>query len=322
MKAMVQDRYGSADSLKLRDIDKPAAGEGQVRLRVHAASWNAMDWHKTTGLPYLLRLVVGLTRPRDRVRGQDVAGEVDSVGKNAERFQPGDLVFGACNGAFAEYACAKEENLATMPGNVSFEKAAAVPVAGLTALQALRDHGRLQRGQHVLVVGASGGVGSFAVQIAKALEAQVTAACSRGCMDMVRSMGADHVIDSTQDDPGSIEPRFDLIVDMRATWSLATCRRLLRPGGTYVLVGGQRDGRWLGPVTPTLKLALSKPFVRQRLRGFTARVVCEDLSLLAEMMAAGKLSPPIDRAFRLHEVPEAMQYWARSHLKGKVVVTI
>lgn len=322
MQAIVQDSYGSAGVLELRDTAKPACGETEVRVRVRAASFNAGDWYMMTGLPYLLRMGFGIRAPREKVPGNDVAGEVESVGRKVTRFRPGDSVFGACRGAFAEYACAEEKNLSAKPASVTFEQAAAVPVAGLTALQALRDQGRLQAGQRVLITGAAGGVGSFAVQLAKSFGAEVTGVCSAAAVDLVRSIGADHVVDYTRDDLASSGRRFDLMLDIRATWPLSACRRLLEPEGAYVLVGAPRGGRWLGPLIPTLKVIASKPATRRRLRFFVAGVNREDLSFLGELMTSGKVEPVIDRTFPLSQLPQAVRHWEAGHVRGKVVITV
>lgn len=291
-------------------------------LRVRAASFNAGDWYMMTGLPYLLRIGFGIRAPRETVPGADVAGVVESVGGKVTRFRPGDSVFGACRGAFAEYACAEEKNLSAKPGNVTFEQAAAVPVAGLTALQALRDQGRVQAGQRVLITGAAGGVGSFAVQLAKSFGAEVTAVCRAASADLVLSMGADQVMDYGRNDFATSGRRFDLMLDIRATWPLSACRRLLEPGGTYVLVGAPRGGRWLGPLIPTLRVMASKPVARRRLRFFVANVNREDLSLLAELMTSGTLGPVVDRTFPLSELPQAIRHWETGRVRGKVVVTV
>lgn len=322
MRAIVQESYGSAAALELRDIAKPAFGETQVRVRVRTASFNAGDWYMMTGLPYLLRIGFGVRAPREKVPGNDVAGVVESVGGKVTRFRPGDCVFGACRGAFAEYACADEKNLAAKPASVTFEQAAAVPVAGLTALQALRDQGRVQVGQRVLITGAAGGVGSFAVQLARSFGAEVTGVCSTGSAQLVRSIGADHVRDYTRDDFPTSGPRFDLMLDIRATWPLSTCRRLLAPDGTYVLVGAPRGGRWLGPLIPTLRVIASKTVVRRRLRFFVANVNREDLSFLAELMTSGKVRPVVDRTFPLSQLPQAIRHWERGRVRGKFVVTV
>ena len=322
MKAIVQDSYGPVGVLELRDIPRPECRETQVRLRVRAASFNAGDWYMMTGLPYLLRIGFGIRAPREKVLGNDVAGEVESIGEKVTRFRPGDSVFGACRGAFAEYACADEKNLAAKPASVTFEQAAAVPVAGLTALQALRDQGRLEAGQRVLITGAAGGVGSFAVQLAKSFGADVTGVCSAASVDLVRSLGADHVLDYTRDDLTTGGRRFDLILDIRATRPVSAYRRRLEPAGAYVLVGAPRGGRWLGPLIPTLKVIASRPVMRRRLRFFVARINREDLSSLGEQMTSGKVKPVIDSTFPLCQVPQAIRHWEAGSVRGKVVVAV
>ncbi len=320
MQAIVHDTYGSPDVLELRDIDRPVAGDTQVLVRVHAASVNAGDWHMMSGLPYVVRLAFGVPRPRQKIRGHDVAGEVEAVGSRVTRFRPGDRVFGGCNGAFGEYACAEEEKLWPMPANVTFEQAAAVPVAGLTALQALRDHGRLQPGQRVLVTGASGGVGSFAVQIAKSFGADVTGVCSTTNVELVESIGAVRVIDYTRDDFTDTDQRYDLLLDIRGTRPLSRCLRTLNPSGTYVLAGGPR-GRWIGPLAPVFKLLVAKPFVGHPIRNFVANINREDLSVLSDLMASGKVTPAIDRTYPLSQVPDAIRYWETGQVRGKVVIS-
>jgi NADPH:quinone reductase-like Zn-dependent oxidoreductase len=319
MKAIVQDTYGSADVLELRDIDTPVAGDTQVLVRIHAASINASDWYMMAGLPYLVRLGFGVPTPKIKVRGHDLAEEVVAVGSQVTRFQPGDLVFGATNGAFGEYACAPEDKLTAKPASVTFAQAAAVPVAALTALQGLRDHGNLQSGQRVLVIGASGGVGSFAVQIAKALGAEVTGVCSTTNVELVSSIGADRVIDYMREDFTDTDRRYDLLLDIRGTRPLSKCLRLLDPGGNYVLAGGPR-GRWIGPLAAVFKLLVSKPFVGPRLRNFVANINREDLSTLSDLMTSGKVTPAIDRTYPLGEVPDAIRYWETGHVRGKVVI--
>jgi NADPH:quinone reductase-like Zn-dependent oxidoreductase len=321
MKAIVHDKYGSPDALELRDIDKPVLEDGRVLVRVRAASVNALDWHLLRGLPYLVRMSEGLRKPRRSSMGVDVAGHVEAVGKNVTQFRPGDEVFGARDGAFAEYVSAKEDKLVRKPANLTFEQAAAVPVAGCTALQALRDKGQIQPGQRVLIHGAAGGVGTFAVQLAKAFEADVTATTSTGNMDMVRSIGADRVIDYTREDFTKGGQRFDLILDMGGTRSLLACRRSLTRGGTYVMVGG-RSGRWIRPMDRALGGVVLSRFVRERLLFFIANVNKDDLTVLKGLMEAGKLTPVIDRTYPLNQTPEAIRYLEEGHARGKVVITV
>jgi NADPH:quinone reductase-like Zn-dependent oxidoreductase len=320
MQAIVHDTYGPADVLELRDIDTPVPGDTKVLVRVRAASVNASDWYMMAGLPYVVRLGFGFPRPKNRTRGHDIAGEVEAVGSRVTRFQPGDQVFGACQGAFAEYACAPQDMLVPKPAGITFEQAATVPVAGLTALQALRDHGKLQPGQRVLVTGASGGVGSFAVQIAKSFGADVTGVCSTTNVELVTSIGADRVIDYAEDDFTDTDQRYDLLLDIRGTQALSRCLRLLTPNGTYVLVGGPR-GRWVGPLVPLFKMLLLKPFSRHKLRNFVANINREDLSVLSELITAGEVTPAIDRTYPLSQVPDALRYWEAGHVRGKVVIT-
>jgi len=321
MKAIVYHRYGSPDVLELKEIDTPAVEDGQVLIRVHAASVNPLDWHFMRGLPYLVRIKAGLRRPKVSRLGADVAGQVESVGKNVTRFQPGDEVFGACTGAFAEYACASESALAPKPANVTFEQAAAVPVAALSALQGLRDKGRIQPGQKVLINGAAGGVGTFAVQIAKVFGADVTGVCSTRNVEMVRSIGADQVIDYTQEDFTKSGRRYDLILDSVGNHSLSGFRRALTAEGTLVLVGGPDSGRWVGPLMGMLKAVVLSRFVSQKLLPFLAKRSKDDLIVLKELIEAGKVIPIIDRRYPLSEVPEAIRYLEEGHARGKVVIT-
>ena len=320
MKAIVHDSYGSPDVLKLRDIDKPEVGDDDVLVRVHAASANPGDWHVIRGEPYFLRAMgSGLLKPKNRVPGVDVAGHVEAVGKKVKEFEPGDEVVGWCNGAFSEYVCGGTDRFARKPANLTFEQAAAVPVAAFTALQGLRDHGQIQSGQDVLIVGASGGVGTFAVQIAKSFGADVTGVCSTRNEDMVRSIGADRIIDYTKEDFTQSEQRFDLILDMAGTHSLSDCRRALTLKGTYVAVGAP-TGRWVVGIDRLIKVFLLSPFVRQRLLGFIAEENKEDMAVLKELIEAGTVTPVIDRTYPLSEVPEAIRYLEEGHASGKIVI--
>jgi NADPH:quinone reductase-like Zn-dependent oxidoreductase len=320
-KAIVQDRYGSADVLQLRDIDKPQVGAEDVLVRVRAAGVDPGAWHLMTGLPYLVR-VMGLRAPADPVRGMDVAGRVEAVGEKVTGFRAGDEVFGACNGSFAEYARAREDKLAPKPANLTFEQAAAVPVSGLTALQGLRDQGRVQAGQRVVVIGAGGGVGTFAVQIAKALGAEVTGVCSTTKLDLVRSIGADHVIDYTRDDFTRAGQRYDVILDTAGNRPLSHLRRALTPRGTLVIVGGEGGSRWIGRMDRAIGALALSPFVGQRLRFFIATARKADLLLLKELIEASKVTPVIDRTYSLSEVPEAMRHLEKGHARGKIVITV
>ncbi|MDJ0343474.1 NAD(P)-dependent alcohol dehydrogenase [Streptomyces sp. H10-C2] len=323
MKAIVQDNYGSTDVLELRDIDKPVAGADDLLVRVHATGVDRGVWHLMTGLPYLLRIGgFGLRAPKTRVRGTDVAGRVEAVGVNVTRFQPGDPVFGTCDGSFAEYVCGHEDTFARVPANLTFEQAAAVPTSAFTALQGLRDQGRVQAGQQVLIIGAAGGVGTFAVQLAKAFGAEVTGVCSTTKTDLVRSIGADHVIDYTRADFASTPSRYDLILDIAGNRSLSHLRRALTAKGTLVIMGGEEGGRWFGGVDRQLRALLLSPFVRQNLRVLLARPRQEDLQSLAELIEAGKVTPVLDRTYSLGEVPDALQYLEKGHARGKIVITV
>jgi len=323
MKAIVQDTYGSPDVLELRDIDKPAVGDEDVLVRVHAAGVGAAVWHLMTGLPYLVRISgYGFRKPRIRVPGTDVAGIVEAVGKSVTRFQPGDEVFGECDGSFAEYACARENKLVPRPANITFEQAAAVPDSAHTALQGLRDVGEVKPGQQVLIIGAGGGVGSFAVQIAKALGAEVTGVCSTTKIDLVRSIGADHAIDYTREDFADGRQHYDVILDTAGRRSLSHLRRGLTSEGTLVIVGGEGGGRWFGGTDRQLRALMLSPFVRQNLRTFVSMPKIEGLVELKELMEAGKVTPVIDRTYTLGEVPAAIRYWEKGHARGKVIITV
>lgn len=323
MKAIVQDRYGSADVLELREIEKPEVGDEDVLLRVHAAGVDRGVWHMMAGLPYLIRIMgYGLRTPKTPVLGNDVAGRVEVVGKNVTQFEVGDEVFGLCHGAFAEFACAGEDKLVPKPAGLGFEQAAAVPVSALTALQGLRDHGEVQAGQSVLIIGASGGVGTFAVQLARAFGAEVTGVCSTAKVDLVRSLGADHVIDYTRDEITQTDQRYDLILDIGGNRSLYSLRRALTPRGTLVIVGGEEGGRWLGGVDRLLRALLLSPFVGHSLRMFVAKGKKEDLQFLKEQIEAGKVTPTVDRTYPLSEVPAAIRYMEAGHARGKVVITV
>ena len=322
MKAIVQDTYGSPDVLKLREIDTPEVGDDEALVRVHAAGVDRGVWHLMTGLPYLTRLAFGLRAPKNPVPGMDVAGVVETIGENVSRFQPGDEVFGVGKGTFAEYTLAREDKLAHRPANLTFEQAAAVAISGLTALQGLRDHGQVEPGQRVLIIGASGGVGTFAVQIAKAFGAEATGVCGGEKVDMVRSIGADHVIDYTREDFAKGEHRYDVILDIGGSSSLVRLRHALTPEGTLVLVGGEEGGRWLGIVARLLRAHLLSPFVGQKLRTYVSSENHEDMIVLKELIEAGKVTPVIDRTYPLAEVPEAIRYLQEGHAQGKLVITV
>ena len=323
MKAIVRERYGSPDVLDLRDIAKPVAGEDEVLVRVRAASANPADWHFMRGVPYIMRPQAGLRKPKNGVLGRDIAGEVAEVGEDVTRFRAGDEVFAEIDGGgFAEYACASEELLEPKPANLTFAQAAAVPLAALTALQGLRDHGRIERGQKVLIVGASGGVGTFAVQIATYFGAEVTGVCSTRNVEMVRSLGADQVLDYTREDFTTRGERYDLILQLAGTGSPSELRRALTPKGTLLLSSGESSGRWIGPVDRIVKAVALSPFVSQRMASFLAKPGREDLHLLKELIEVGKVTPVIDRAYSLSEVPDAIRYLEEGHARGKVVVNV
>jgi NADPH:quinone reductase-like Zn-dependent oxidoreductase len=323
MKAIVYRCYGSPDVLKLEDIEKSIPADDQVLVKVQAASVNPLDWHYISGTPYLVRTDSGLGKPTDPRLGVDFAGLVEAVARNVKRFKPGDEVFGGRDGAFAEYVAVREERAVVLkPANVTFEQAASVPIAGITALQALRDKGRIQPGQKVLINGASGGVGTFAVQIAKSFGAEVTGICSTRNVAMVRSLGADHVIDYTREDFTQGAQRYDLIVDMIGNHPLLEYRRVLNPKGIFVLVGAPNEGRWLGGVSVMLKVLMLSPFVSQEFVPFLAELNQKDLSILGDLMQAGKVTPVIDRRYKLSEVPAAIRYLEEGHARGKVVIAV
>jgi NADPH:quinone reductase-like Zn-dependent oxidoreductase len=333
MQAIVQDTYGSADALELREIPTPAVGADDVLVRVRAASVHPDVWHVLTGRPYVLRVMgAGLRRPRNPVPGTDVAGRVEAVGPRVTRFRPGDEVFGECvrghqwhnGGAFAEYAAVRDRALARKPARLTFEQAAAVPTSGLLALQGVRDQGGVQAGQRVLVNGAAGGVGSFAVQIARASGAVVTGVDVAEKLDVVRAL-ADRVIDATHEDFTRTGARYDLIVDIPGNRSISECRRALTPSGTYVLIGHDgfgEAGRWFGSIGRFLGLLVRSPFVSQRISPRNTARTTDPLGVLAELVEAGELTPAVDRTFPLSEVPEAIRYLAAGRARGKVVVTI
>ena len=323
MKAIVQDRYGSPDVLELREIDPPVVGDEQVLVRIQAAGIDQGVWHEVAGLPYLFRVAgIGVRAPKNPVPGHDVAGTVETVGEKVTGFQPGEEVFGTCPGAFAKYACARADRLAPKPPNLSFAQAAAVPTSAATALQALRDKGKVRAGQRVLIIGAGGGVGTFAVQLAKAYGAEVTGVCSTPKTELVRSLGADDVIDYTREDFDDGRNRYDSILDIAGNRSLSHLRRALAPEGTLVIVGGEGGGRWFGGVDRQLRAQLLSLFVRQKLGTLIAVVRKEDLQALREFMEAGTVKPVVDRTFALSDVAEAIQYLRDGRARGKVVVTV
>jgi NADPH:quinone reductase-like Zn-dependent oxidoreductase len=323
MRAILQTEYGSADVLRLGEIDRPAAGDNEVLVRVHAAGLDRGTWHLMAGEAYLIRLMgYGLRRPKNPVPGLDVAGTVAAIGKDVTRFEPGDEVFGIGQGSFAEYATAREDKLAHKPANLSLDQAAVVAVSGLTALQALRDAGRLERGQHVLIIGASGGVGTFAVQIAKAFGAEVTGVCSTTKTDLVRSAGADHVIDYSRQDFATGPQRYDLILDIGGNASLARLRRALNPTGTLVLIGGEGGGRWIGGMDRQLRALALSPFVRQRLTVKVPKEHYADLERLAQLIEAGQVIPVVDKSYPLRHAPDAMRHLEAGHARGKLVIAV
>ena len=327
MKAVRYHRYGGPDVLELQEVDTPAAGDGEVLVRIRAASVNPLDWHFMRGAPYLVRAMAGLSRPKPSASrlGADMAGTVEAVGQNVTGFQPGDEVFGGLEerGTLAEYISVRADAVVLQkPAGLTFEQAAAVPVAAFTALQALRDKGRVQSGQKVLVNGASGGVGTFAVQIAKALGAEVTGVCSTANVGMVASIGADQVVDYTREDFTRAERRYDLLIDIAGNRSLAETRRVLAPKGALVLVGGPNKGRWIGPFGRTIRMLMQSPAVSQRMVSFLAHQNRDDLAVLRELLDAGKVTPVIDRAYRLNQVAEAVRYLETGHARGKVVITV
>ena len=323
MKAIAQDRYGSAEVLELRDLDAPELGEHDVLVRVRAAGCGPDVWHYMTGEPYFARLMLGLRRPKIAVRGGDVAGIVESVGRAVTGFKPGDEVMGFALGSFAELAVAPEQKLVHKPTRLSFEEAAAVPVSGVTALQALRDVGRVARGQRVLIVGAAGGVGTLAVQMAKAFGTHVTAVCSGSKAELVRSIGADEVIDYTIEEFTDGSRQWDLIIDTAGRRSLPQLRRALGPRGTLVIVGGDGGGRWTGGFfRGILRAPLLSLFVGQRMRAFVSKESGEDLRTVSEMIEKGNVTPVIDRTYQLVEAADAIRYLEQGHPRGKVVIVI
>jgi NADPH:quinone reductase-like Zn-dependent oxidoreductase len=326
MKAVVYTDYGSPDVLEIRDVKKPVPNDDQVLVKVHAASLNPLDWHYMEGTPYIMRAMgTGLRKPKSPRLGVDLAGQVEAVGKNVTQFKPGDEVFGTGGGAaFAEYVCARKIRLVLKPANITFEQAAAVPIAALTALQALRDKGQVQPGQQVLINGASGGVGTFAVQIAKSFGADVTGVCSTRNLDMVRSLGADHVIDYTKEDFTKGEQRYDLILDNVGTQPLSGFRRALKPKGICVMIGGggPNDGGLIGPLARPVKALLLSPFISQKMGMMMAEIRQEDLTAMRDLMEAGKVTPVIDKTYPLSQVREAMKYLEAGHARGKVILTM
>ncbi len=323
MKAIVIDRYGSPDVLQLKDVDKPIAEADEVLVRVRAAGVNRADCFIMAGRPYVFRLAIGLLRPKFSGLGANLAGVVEAAGANVTRFRPGDEVFGEVSpgACFAEYACVPENGLELKPSNLDFEQAAAVPMAALTALQALRDKGHIEAGQKVLINGASGGVGTFAIQIAKSFDAEVTGVCSTANVELVRSLGADHVIDYTREDFTEGDERYDLMLDNVGNRSLLECRRVLKPDATYIPNGGP-DGRWLGPAAHLIKTMLLAPFVSQKVVSLLETVNPDDLHFLKDLIEAQKITSVIDRTYPLAEVPEALHHLQTHHARGKLVIVV
>ncbi len=324
MEAVVQDTYGSVDVLRIAQIPRPEIAGNEVLVRVHAAGVHIGDWHVMTGMPYLMRVMgFGFRAPKVHVRGMDVAGTVEAVGQNVAQFQAGDEVFGTCDGSFAEYASTPEETLAPKPTNLTFEQAAVVPTSASTALQALRDAGGIESGQRVLIIGASGGVGLFAVQIAKSFGAEVTGVCSMPKVDLVRSVGADYVVDYAHEDFSHSEQRYDLILDMGGNRTLSQLRSVLTPRGTLVLVGGEGGGRWTGgAMGRSMRALVLSRFVSHNLRPLSSKPNKADLQYLTQLIEAGKLTPVIDKAYPLSQVPDAISYLHGGHAKGKLVITL
>jgi NADPH:quinone reductase-like Zn-dependent oxidoreductase len=326
MKAVVYTNYGSPDVLEIRDIKKPVPNDDQVLIKVRTASINPLDWHFMEGTPYIMRAIgVGLRKPKDPRLGVDYAGTVEAVGKNVTQFKPGDEVLGGKSGAFAEYVCARADRAIVLkPANITFEQAASVPIAAITALQGLRDKGKIQPGQKVLINGASGGVGTFAVQIAKSFGADVTGVCSTRNLDMVRSLGADRVIDYTKEDFTKSGQRYDLILDNVGTQPLSGFRRVLNPNGILVMIGGggPNDGGLIGPLGRPVKALLLSPFISQKMGMLMAELNKKDLTILGDLMQSGKITPVIDRTYPLSQIAEAIRYLEPGHARGKVIITV
>jgi NADPH:quinone reductase-like Zn-dependent oxidoreductase len=321
-KAIVYRCYGSPEVLEFADVQKPTPLDDEVLIKVHAASVNPLDWHYMRGLPYLMRLGSGLGAPDNTRLGVDFAGTVEAVGRNVTRFEPGDEVFGGRTGAFAEYLTVREDRaLAMKPPNVTFEQAASVPIAAVTALQSLRDKGRLRPGDKVLINGASGGVGTFAVQIAKSFGAEVTGVCSTRNVEMVRSIGADHVVDYKKEDYTESGERYDLIIDMVGNHSLLANRKVMNPDGTFVIVGASK-GNWLGPIMRPINALILSPFVDQEFVMILAELRKDDLTILGDLMQAGEVTPVIDRRFALSDVPAAIRHSEEGHARGKIIIDL
>ncbi len=322
MEAIVYRNYGSPDVLKYEEIEKPIPADNELLVRVRAASVNPLDCHYMRGTPYVVRMQAGLRKPKVTRLGVDFAGTIEAVGRNVTQFKPSDEVFGGRTGALAEYVCVREDRAVVLkPANLTFEQAASVPIAAITALQGLRDKGKIQPGQKVLINGASGGVGTFAVQIAKSFGADVTGVCSARNVDMIRSIGADRVIDYTKEDFSKSGQRYDLILDCFANHSLSACRRILNPKGIYIAVGGP-VGSMIGLLASLITALVLSLFVSQKFVMLLAGLNREDLTILRDLMQAGKVTPVIDKRYRLSEVPEAIRYLEEGHARGKVVITL
>lgn len=322
MKGLVARCYGAPDVLTLAQVAKPTPADDQLLVKVHAAALNPLDWHMMRGSPYIMRLSSGLGTPKDARVGVDFAGTVEAVGKSVTRFKPGDEVFGGADGAVAEYVVVRESRGVTLkPANMSFEQAASVPVAAVTALQGLRDKGGIKAGQKVLINGASGGVGTFAIQIAKHYGADVTGVCSTRNVELVRSLGADHVVDYTQEDFTQGSEQYDIILDNVSNRSLSDLRRVLKPTGHLVIVGAEK-GDWIGPFMPVIRASVVAPFVEQKMGFFIARLDPADLKLLGDLMQTGEMTPVIDRRYAFDEAAKAMEYLEAGRARGKVIVNI
>ena len=321
MRAIVRNTYGSPDVLELGETDKPELTDDGVLVRVRAASINAADCYELTGTPYVARMQMGLRKPKSNTLGVDFAGTVEAVGRDVTQLRPGDDVFGGRSGAFADYVCARRAVVAK-PAALTFEDAAAVPVAALTALQGLRDKGQLQAGQKVLINGASGGVGTFAIQIAKALGAEVTGVCSTRNVDTARSLGADHVIDYTREDFTRSDRRYDLLLDIAGSRSWSDCKRVLNPKATLVIVGAPKGNRSLGPLGHIAKVRLASMPSSQRAVFFVAKFNMSDMVVLRDLLESGKVKPVIDKRYELNEIADAFRYMGEGHAQGKIVVTV
>lgn len=323
MRAIVRTAYGSPDVLELQEIDKPVAADDELLVRVRAASVNPADWYNLTGTPYVGRMQMGLLKPKSDRLGVDFAGQVEAVGRNVTQFRPGDEVFGGRDGAFAEYVCVREDRaVVPKPANVTFDEVAAVPVAALTALQGLRDKGQVQPGQKVLINGASGGVGTFAVQIASLLGAEVTGVCSTRNVDLVRSLGADHVIDYTLEDFTRSDQRYDLMLDIAGSRAWSECRRVLKPLATLVLIGAPKATRLIGPLGHIVKVRLAALRSSQKVVFFIAKFNKADMLVLQELLEDRKVTPVIDRRYELSEIADALRYFGEGHAQGKIVITL